>query len=142
MSEPSQKNQLLNFIFILSKSTSNAVLFECANAITQLTTSPTAIKLAISNYLTLLGEQNDNNVKLIILNKFNALKTKYGKLLEDSVIDILNVLVDSSSNLLRKLALQLGAVDLASKRNIRDILGFMEKEFIRVKQLDDKDKET
>lgn len=52
--EPNQKSRLMNAIFMLSKSKSSSVLFECANTITQLTTAPTAIKIAIQSYLNLL----------------------------------------------------------------------------------------
>jgi coatomer subunit beta len=45
--EPGQKQRLMNAIFLLSNSKSSSVLFECANTITQLTTAPTAIKIAI-----------------------------------------------------------------------------------------------
>ena len=90
--EPSQKQRLMNAIFMLSNSKSSSVLFECANTITQLTTAPTAIKIAIQSYLGLLLEQNENNVKLIVLNKIMDLKTKYAKLLEDHITDILNTI--------------------------------------------------
>ncbi len=87
--EPSQKQRLMNAIFLLSNSKSSSVLFECANTITQLTTAPTAIKIAIQSYLQLLAEQNDNNVKLIVLNKIIDLRGKYAKLLEDYLSEIL-----------------------------------------------------
>ena len=90
--EPGQKQRLMNAIFLLSNSKSSSVLFECANTITQLTTAPTAIKVAIQSYLNLLSEQNDNNVKLIVLNKIIELRGKYAKLLEDYITDILNTI--------------------------------------------------
>ncbi len=90
--EPAQKQRLMNAIFLLSNSKSSSVLFECANTITQLTTAPTAIKIAIQSYLNLLADQNDNNVKLIVLNKIIELRGKYAKLLEDYISDILNTI--------------------------------------------------
>ena len=57
-----------------------------------MTTSPTAIKIAIQSYLNLLADQNDNNVKLIVLGKITELRAKYSKLLEDYVSDILNTI--------------------------------------------------
>ena len=45
--DPSQKSSLMNAIFMMSNSKSPSVLFECANTITQLTTAPSAIKVAI-----------------------------------------------------------------------------------------------
>ena len=86
----------MSAIFTLSNSKSSSVLFECANTITQLTTAPTAIKIAIQSYLNLLQEQNDNNVKMIVLNKIVELKGKYAKLLEDYITDILNIINEDS----------------------------------------------
>jgi len=82
----------MNAIFMLSNSKSPSVLLECANTIIQLTTAPSAIKIAIQSYLALLQDQNDNNVKLIVLNKIMNLKKKYSKLLEDYMPDILNII--------------------------------------------------
>jgi len=81
--DPSQKPRLMNAIFMMAQSTSPSVLYECAITITQLTSSPAAVKVALQVYLTLLSEQNDNNVKLIVLNKIIELKDRYSKLLED-----------------------------------------------------------
>lgn len=52
--EPSQKSRLMNAIFMLSNSKSPSVLLECADTIIQLTTAPSAIKIAIQSYLSLL----------------------------------------------------------------------------------------
>lgn len=49
--EPTQKSRLMNAIFMLSNSKSPSVLLECANTIVQLTTAPTAIKVAVQSYL-------------------------------------------------------------------------------------------
>jgi coatomer subunit beta len=54
--EPTQKSRLMNAIFMLSNSKSSSVLFECANTIIQLTTAPSAIKIAIQSYLALLQD--------------------------------------------------------------------------------------
>jgi coatomer subunit beta len=54
--EPTQKQRLMSAIFMLSNSKSASVLLECADTIVQLTTAPTAIKIAIQSYLSLLNE--------------------------------------------------------------------------------------
>ncbi|CAI2382718.1 unnamed protein product [Moneuplotes crassus] len=141
-SDPTQKPRLMNAIFIISQSTSPSVLYECANTITQLTSSSAAIRVALQAYLTLLSEQNDNNVKLIILNKIIELKEKYSKLLEDCIVEILSVVKNSSSHEIRKRALDL-ATDLISQRNKLDVIGFLEKEIkFASKELDEKEKST
>jgi coatomer subunit beta len=52
-------------------------LFECAYTITQLTTAPSAIKVAVQAYLSLLADSNDNNVKALVLDKVMALRKTY-----------------------------------------------------------------
>lgn len=94
--DPALKPKLMNAIFMLSNSKSSSVLFECANSIISLTTAPSAIKIAIQSYLNLLSEANDNNVKLIVLNRILSLKSKYGKLLEEYMGDILNIIREDS----------------------------------------------
>ncbi len=128
----------MNAIFMLSNSKSSSVLFECANTITQLTTAPTAIKIAIQSYLNLLAEQNDNNVKMIVLNKIMDLKGKYAKLLEDYISDILNIINEEaiSSLEINQKVLEL-ATELASPRNIKEIITFLEKEIIRARKMDE-----
>ena len=123
---------------MLSNSKSSSVLFECANTITQLTTAPTAIKIAIQSYLGLLLEQNENNVKLIVLNKIMDLKNKYAKLLEDYITDILNTINQDSivSIEINQKVLEL-ANQLASPRNIKEIIGFFEKEIVRARKMED-----
>lgn len=46
-SDASQKASLMPVIFVMSKSKSSSVLYECASSIVQLTTAPTAIKVAV-----------------------------------------------------------------------------------------------
>jgi len=87
----------MNAIFMLSASKSSSVLFECANTITQLTTAPNAIKVAIQSYLSLLSEQNDNNIKMIVLGKIVRLKTNYSRILEDYTTDILSIVTRGST---------------------------------------------
>ena len=95
--DPSMKSKLLPIIFMMSRSKSSSVLFECASSITQLTTSPTAIKVAIQSFLNLLTESNDNNVKVIVLDHLIELRKRYSKVLEDYMIDILSVMRDDTA---------------------------------------------
>lgn len=95
-SDPSQKQRLMNAIFMMSNSKSSSVLFECANTITQLTTAPGAIKIAINSYLNLMHATNDNNVKIIVLDKILSLRKHFAKVLEDYTTDILNIIKDET----------------------------------------------
>jgi coatomer subunit beta len=136
--EPTQKSRLMNAIFMLSNSKSSSVLFECANTIIQLTTAPSAIKIAIQSYLALLQDQNDNNVKLIVLNKITVLKKKYGKILEEYISDILNIIREDSvqSVEINQKVLEL-VTDLASNRNVKEVGLFLENEIYKAKKMTD-----
>lgn len=132
----------MNAIFIIAQSTSPSVLYECASSIIQLTSSPSAIKVALQAYLTLLSDQNDNNVKLIIISKIIELKDKYSKLLQDCIVEILSVVKQSLSHEIKKRALNL-ATDLITSSNKGDVIGFLEKEIrFAAKELDPKEKST
>jgi coatomer subunit beta len=88
--------------------------------------------------LNLLAEQNDNNVKLIVLNKITDLKGKYAKLLEDYISDILNTINEEqiSSLDINQKVLEL-TTELASPRNIKEIITFLEKEIGRARKMDE-----
>jgi coatomer subunit beta len=88
--------------------------------------------------LNLLAEQNDNNVKLIVLNKIIDLRSKYAKLLEDYITDILNTINEEaiSSLEINQKVLEL-TTELASSRNIKEIISFLEKEIIRARKMDE-----
>jgi coatomer subunit beta len=45
--DPSAKSKLMNIIFMLSNSKSGSVLLEVANTIIQLTSAPSAVKVAV-----------------------------------------------------------------------------------------------
>ena len=140
--DPTQKHRLMNAIFIISQCRLPSVIFECSNSIIQLTSSQSAVKIALHGYLTLLSEQNDNNVKLIVLNKIIELKDKFSKLLQDCIVEILSVVKSSSSHEIKKRALDL-AIDLITVTNKGDVISFLEKEIkFASKELDDKEKST
>ena len=123
---------------MLSNSKSASVLLECADTIVQLTTAPTAIKIAIQSYLSLLQEQNDNNVKVIVLMKIMHLKKRYSKLLQEYMNDILNIIREDSvqSIEINQKVLEL-VTDLATPRNIKEVGLFLEKEILKARKLDD-----
>ena len=136
--DPSQKSSLMNAIFMMSNSKSPSVLFECANTITQLTTAPSAIKVAIQSYLNLLAENNDNNVKVIVLDKILDLRKRYTKVLEDYITDILGLIKDESivSLEINQKILEL-VTNLVSQRNIKEVIAFLEREIARACKMEE-----
>ena len=109
-----------------------------------MTTAPSAIKIAIQSYLSLLQDQNDNNVKLIVLNKIISLKKNYSKLLQEYMPDILNIIREDSvqSVEINQKVLEL-VTDLANQRNIKEVGVFLEQEIRKAKKLEEtSDKEA
>ena len=136
--DPSQKPRLMNVIFMMSESKSPSVLFECSNTITQLTTAPTAIKVAVQSYLNLLQENNDNNVKVIVMEKILQLRKNYAKVLEDYINDILAIIKDDSvvSLEINQKVLEL-ITYLVSQRNIKEVVQFLEREIIKAAKMEE-----
>jgi coatomer subunit beta len=97
-----------------------------------LTTAPSAVKVAIQSFLSLLTESNDNNVKVIVLDNLMELRKRYSKVLEDYMIDILSVMGgnDVISYEISQKILEL-ATSLVSPRNIKEVIIFLEKEIAR-----------
>ncbi|KAK6911136.1 Clathrin/coatomer adaptor, adaptin-like, N-terminal [Dillenia turbinata] len=56
---------------------STAVIYECTGTLVSLSSAPTAIRAAANTYCQLLLSQSDNNVKLIVLDRLNELKTSH-----------------------------------------------------------------
>jgi len=102
-------------------STGNSwVTFEAANTLVALSSAPTAIRAAVEAYRGLLESESDNNVKLIILERLDALRHKHAAVLQEYLLDILSVL--STNDLaIRKKALEL-AMSLVSASNVDDLV--------------------
>mmetsp|Transcript_8365 Transcript_8365/g.13987 ORF Transcript_8365/g.13987 Transcript_8365/m.13987 type:complete len:418 (+) Transcript_8365:528-1781(+) len=160
--EPNQKQRLMSAIFVLSNSKSSSVLLECADTIVQLTTAPSAIKIAIQSYISLIQEQNDNNVKLIVIEKLISLKKRYSTLMsnlssshnssnisdksvgiQEYMSDLLNIINEDSvqSIEINQKVLEL-VTSLANSKNIKEVATFLEKEIRKARKLEDQDKQV
>jgi len=84
-------------------SPSNAVKYEAATSLTTLTQNPAAVKgtpeiltkltaAAAAAFAELINKESDNNVKLIVLDRFDSLRAKHGNVLDGMVMDVLKVL--------------------------------------------------
>jgi len=75
-------------------------------------------------------------VKLIVLNKIMALKKKYGKLLEEYMADILNIIREDTvqSVEINQKVLEL-VTDLANERNVKEVGVFLVNEIVKAKKM-------
>jgi coatomer subunit beta len=76
----------------LLNTSSNAVRYEAATLLTSLTQNTAAIKAAASCYVNLAVKESDNNVKLIVLDRLEALRTRHGNAVNSLILDVLQVL--------------------------------------------------
>lgn len=124
--DPTQKSRLMKAIFFFSKSKSSSVLFECANTLTQISNSPTTLKLSTNIYVQLLLTLTDNNVKLILLDKLQQILDINPRFLEDQVFDITKLLNNQSLEIRRKVIELIKR--LVSEKNINSIFPLFLKE--------------
>lgn len=128
IANPQERARFIKCIYNLLNSSSNAVRYEAAGTLVTLSSAPTAVKAAASNYIELILKESDNNVKLIVLDKLIKLKENpsHEKVLQELVMDIMRVL--SSPDLeVRKKTLDL-VLELVTLRNIEEVVMILKKE--------------
>ncbi|CAI0460682.1 unnamed protein product [Linum tenue] len=124
-----KKGKYITIIISLLNATSSAVVYECAGTLVSLSSAPTAIKAAANTYGQLLLSQSDNNVKLIVLDRLQELKSSHREIMVDMVMDVLRAL--SSPNLdIRRKTLDI-ILDLITARNVNEIVQMLKKEVVK-----------
>ncbi|KAL6996135.1 hypothetical protein U1Q18_006273 [Sarracenia purpurea var. burkii] len=89
----------------------------------------TTIRATANTYCRLLLSQRDNNVKLIVLDRLNELKSSHREIMVDIIMDILRAL--SSPNLdIRRKTLDI-ALELITPRNIDEVILALKKEVVK-----------
>ncbi len=124
--DPTQKSRFVRVLFQMLSSTSAAVSYEAAWTLVSLSTAPTAVRAAAVTYTTLLNGQNDNNVKLIVLERLEDLKKKHSKILQELLMDILRALSSPNPDICKKV-LEV-AMDVVTSRNVKDVVGTLKRE--------------
>ncbi|GAB5593932.1 coatomer subunit beta [Umbelopsis nana] len=126
---PANKGAYIRCIFELVNVPSHSVKYEAATTLMTLTHNPAAIKAVASCYIELSIKESDNNVKLIVLDRFEDLRAKHGRVLDDLVMEILRVLSSPDLEVRRK-ALRI-ALEMTSTRNVQDVVLFLKKELAK-----------
>lgn len=124
-----EKGKYIKIIISLLNAPSTAVVYECAGTLVSLSSAPTAIRAAANTYCQLLLSQSDNNVKLIVLDQLNELKSSHSDIMVDLIMDVLRAL--SSPNLdIRRKTLDI-VLDLITPRNINEVVLTLKKEVVK-----------
>eukprot|EP00697_Spironema_sp_BW2_P006750 gnl/Spiro4/20875_TR10168_c0_g1_i1.p1 gnl/Spiro4/20875_TR10168_c0_g1~~gnl/Spiro4/20875_TR10168_c0_g1_i1.p1 ORF type:complete len:1061 (+),score=260.88 gnl/Spiro4/20875_TR10168_c0_g1_i1:50-3184(+) len=130
---PHEKSRYLRCILGLLNSSSDSVVYQCAQTLVALSSSPVAVKAATQCLIKLLCNQSSTAVKLIVLERLQELKRNHASVLQEMAMDILSVL--SSDMEIRTKALAI-VLDLASPRNVVDIVGVLKKELLKPPELE------
>ena len=126
---PTLKSTYIRAILTLVNSPVHAVSYEAASTLVALSAAPTAVRAAVTAYTTLLQDESENNIKLVILQRLAALRLRNEKILQEMLMDLLRTL--SSPNVeIRRQTLQL-ALQLLTQRNVEDVVQLLKKELIK-----------
>ncbi|KAG6739130.1 hypothetical protein POTOM_056716 [Populus tomentosa] len=124
-----EKGKYIKIIISLLNAPSNAVIYECAGTLVSLSSAPTAIRAAANTYCQLLLSQSDNNVKLIVLDRLNELKSSHREIMVDRIMDVLRVLSSPNLDIQRK-TLDI-VLELITPRNINEVVLMLKKEVMK-----------
>lgn len=91
--------------------------------------SALTVAAAASCYIDLIVRESDNNVKLIVLERVDALRSKHEHVLDDLVMDVLRVLSATDMEVRRK-AIAIG-LDMVSSRNVEEVVLLLKKELVK-----------
>lgn len=81
---------------------------------------------AAAAFAELIVKESDNNVKLIVLDRFDVLRAKHEHVLDAMVMDILKVLSSQDMEVKRK-AIGI-ALEMVTSRNVEDVVLFLKKQ--------------
>lgn len=124
-----EKGKYIKIIISLLTAPSTAVVYECAGTLVSLSSAPTAIRAAANTYCQLLLSQSDNNVKLIVLERLNELKTSHREIMVEMIMDVLRAL--SSPNLdIRRKTIEI-SLELITTRNVDEVVLLLKKEVVK-----------
>ena len=85
-----------------------------------LTGNAQAVTTAVQNYVALLTEQSDNNVKLIVLGKLKEVRKYHADVMQNFVMDVFRGLASPSLDV-RKKVMEL-SLPLVSQRNVKEVV--------------------
>ncbi|SPC64143.1 probable SEC26 - coatomer complex beta chain of secretory pathway vesicles [Ustilago sp. UG-2017b] len=108
---------------------SHSVKYDAATTLTTLTQNAAAVKATASALIELIVKESDNNVKLIVLDRLDALRTKHEHVIDPLVMDLLRVLSSPDMDVRRK-ALRI-ALEMVSSRNIEEVVLLLKKELMK-----------
>lgn len=132
--DPNQKSRFVRVLLEMLSSNSPAVSYEAAWTLVSLSSAPTAVRAAALTYTNLLNSQNDNNVKMIVLERLEDLKKNHSKILQELLMDMLRALSSPNPDICKKV-LDI-AMDIVSSRNVAEVVSTLKREVAKTAEDD------
>ncbi|KAJ5753163.1 hypothetical protein N7520_010080 [Penicillium odoratum] len=126
---PQNKSRYLKLMLELLDAPTSTVVYEAATSLTALTSNPVAVKASAAKLIELAIKEADNNVKLIVLDRVDQLRSRNEGVLEDLTMEILRVLSSPDIDVRRK-ALGI-ALEMVSSKNVEEIVMLLKKELAK-----------
>ncbi|KAH7886317.1 adaptin N terminal region-domain-containing protein [Phlebopus sp. FC_14] len=130
--DTTHRPRYIRCMFELLNSSSHAVKYEAATTLTSLTQNAAAVKAAAACLVNLVVKESDNNVKLIVLDRLDTLRSKHGHVLDGLIMDVLQVLSSADIEVRRK-AMSI-VLSMTSSRNVEEVVLFLKKQLQRTQE--------
>ena len=95
----------------------------------------TVFPAAASCFINLVIKESDNNVKLIVLDRLEALRSKQTRILDSLIMDVLQILSSSADMEVRRKAISI-VLSMTSSRNVEDVVMFFKKQLQKTQEGD------
>eukprot|EP01071_Lankesteria_metandrocarpae_P006243 Lankesteria_metandrocarpae@DN4291_c0_g1_i1.p1 len=138
--QPDQRGVCLRIVVHLVQHCPPTVAYEGASTLVTLTNSPVALKAATQAYVSLLTNQADNNVRLIVLDRLANMMPKHSHILEGFIMDIMRGL-RCQSLVVRKRTLDI-AHQLLTNSSVHDVVPVLRKEIVKSMELEQQSSES
>ncbi|TFK38623.1 coatomer protein [Crucibulum laeve] len=130
--DSAHRARYIRCIFELLNASSHAVKYEAATTLTTLTQNPAAVKAAAACLISLVVKESDNNVKLIVLDRLDGLRSKHGHVLDGLIMDVLQILSSADMEVRRK-AMSI-VLSMTSSRNVEEVVQFLKKQLQKTQE--------
>mmetsp|Transcript_429 Transcript_429/g.784 ORF Transcript_429/g.784 Transcript_429/m.784 type:complete len:946 (+) Transcript_429:33-2870(+) len=124
---PNEKSKYLRLIAQLMNSKSSSVLFQCAMAFTELSTSSIAISTAASCFVKLLINESDMNVKMVVIDRIQQLAERFPYIMQSRIQELLRGLTVSDVEIKYKLLDVI--MKLITNNNVGKVIAHLKREF-------------
>ncbi|KOS15793.1 coatomer protein [Malassezia pachydermatis] len=130
--ESERTNGYIQIVSELLASSSHAVKYEAAITLAGLAHNVPAVKAIASALIELTVQESDNNVKLIVLDRLDALRKRHEHVLDPLVIDLLRILSSPDMDV-REKVLDM-ALEMLTVRTVEEVVLLLRKELVKTSQ--------